>query len=155
MQGSPKVIAKLKELLTGELTSMDLYLVQGRLFDDWGYTKLKERLTHESEDERHHADLLIQRLLFLEAEPNVLARQDLAVGKTPKEILELDLAYELDVARSLNEAIAVCVEEGDNVSRKILDQLLHDTEGDHIRWLEAQMVLIEQTGLANYLARQI
>jgi bacterioferritin len=155
MQGSAKVIAKLNELLKGELTSMDLYQAQGRMFDDWGLTKLSARLTHESEDERQHADAIIQRVLFLGGTPNVLARLDIATGKTPKEILELNLAYELDVARNLNDAIALCRNEGDNTTRALLERLLRDTEDDHIHWLESQLHVISQAGLQNYLASQV
>ena len=155
MKGKSVVIDKLNELLAGELSSMDLYLLQGRMFEDWGYTKLQERLIHESSDERGHADALIQRILFLEGEPNLAARIKISVGKTPREMLENDLKYELDMAKVLNEGIALCVAEGDNGTRVLLDQLLKDTESDHIFWLQTQLRLMDEVGTQQYLAEQM
>lgn len=155
MQGNPAVVSALNELLAGELSSADLYVLQGRMFDDWGFHALRDRLLHEAEDERGHADKLIARILFLGGEPDVLKRLSLPIGKTPQEILENDLKYELDVAKSLNAAMALCVTNGDNASRELLAGLLVDTEQDHINWLEAQVHLIGQLGSQRYLAQQI
>ena len=155
MKGKSVIIDKLNALLAGELSAMDLYLLQGRMFEDWGYKKLQERLVHESSDERGHADALIQRILFLEGEPNLAARIKVTVGKTPREILENDLKYELDVAKALNEGIALCVAEGDNGTRALLEQLLKDTESDHIFWLQSQLRLMDEVGVQPYLAEQM
>lgn len=155
MQGKQNIIDLLKVQLTLELTSMDVYLLQGRMLEDWGYHKLKERLVHESGDEREHADRLIQRILFLQGVPDVLARKPLAIGGNVEEMLRYDLKYEYEVAQALNQAMAVCVAEGDNASRALLEELLKDTEDDHIRWLESQLFLIEQLGIQNYLTEQL
>ena len=155
MQGNPAIIQTLNSLLAEELTSMDLYLLQGRMFEDWGYHKLKERIVHESADEREHADSIIQRILFLGGEPDVMARVSLAVGTSPQTILENDLKYELAISNKLNEAIALCAAEGDNTTRALLERLLVDTESDHIFWLQSQLTLIEQVGLQQYLAEQM
>jgi bacterioferritin len=155
MQGSQVVIEKLNSLLAGELSAMDLYLLQGRMFGDWGYTKLQERLVHESGDERQHADLLIQRILFLNGKPDVTARVPVNVGDSPKQMLQNDLQYELDVAKALNDAMAVCVAEGDNASRELLERLLKDTEQDHILWLETQLRLMDSVGVELYLSEHI
>jgi len=155
MQGTATVIEVLNRQLTLELTSMDVYLQQGRMLEDWGYQKLKERLVHESGDERQHADRLIQRILFLEGEPQVLARKEVAIGASPQVMLENDLRYEYEVAKKLNEGIAVCVAASDNASRALLEDLLKETENDHIFWLEAQLFLIDSLGVQNYLAQQL
>ncbi len=155
MQGNPAIIKTLNSILAEELSSMDLYLLQGRMCDDWGYGKLRDRLVHESSDERDHADAVIQRILFLEGEPDVLVRVPLAVGKTPREILENDLKYEIEIAKKLNAGIAQCVAEGDNTTRALLERLLVDTESDHIFWLESQLTLINDVGIQQYLAEQM
>lgn len=155
MKGNPKVIDQLNTLLAGELSSMDLYLLQGRMLEDWGYHKLQERFVHESSDERGHADSLIKRILFLEGEPNLSARLNVKAGKSPQEMLENDLKYELDVASSLNDAIALCVAEGDNGTRALLDHLLGETESDHIFWLQSQLSLIRDVGIQRYLTEQL
>ncbi len=155
MQGKKEIIEALNELLAGELSAMDLYLLQGRMCRDWGYSKLEERLVHESADERGHADALIERILFLEGEPDLASRLKLSVGKNPQEMLENDLAYELDVASNLNRCIQLCVREGDGGSRALLERLLQDTEDDHIFWLESQLSVIEEIGKPRYLAEQM
>lgn len=155
MHGKQAVVATLNHLLAHELSSMDVYLQQGRMCGDWGYSKLEERLVHESSDERAHADRLIQRILFLDGEPNVLGRIDLKVGRNVEEMFKGDLDYELTVAKNLNEAMQLCVGNADNASRALLEDLLNETENDHIRWLESQLFLIKELGLPLYLAQQI
>jgi bacterioferritin len=59
------------------------------------------------------------------------------------------------VAKALNEAMLVCVNEGDNGSRALLEGLLFDTESDHILWLQQQTGLIQQLGEQRYLAEQL
>lgn len=155
MKGDPDVLARLDDLLTDELTSADLYLYFSRHLRDQGYVRLYERLAHEADDEMLHAKQLVERIILLGGDPNVLRRRDKPTPKDPKAILEESLEYELEVAKKLNEAIRVCDEKGDAGSRMILDQLLSDTEDDHVDWLEAQLHLIEQIGLEAYLAEQV
>jgi len=155
MKGNPTIIAMLNTRLAAELSSMDLYLLQGRMLHDWGYTKLAERLVHESGDEREHADLLIQRILFLEGVPDLGNRLNLAVGTNPEEMFKGDLQYEYEVANGLNEGIALCEQLQDSGTRKVLQQLLSDTEDDHILWLETQLRLISSLGSKGYLAQQL
>jgi len=99
------------------------------MLENWGYQKLYERISHESDDERGHVAKLVQRILLLEGEPDVAARSELKIGTNPKQILENDLALEL--AKDLNEAIALCRDQGDNGTREMLEELLNDTERDH------------------------
>ena len=147
MKGNSEVIARLNALLANELTAIDQYFVQARMLERWGYTRLHERIAHEADDERGHADKLVARILFLDGQPDVAARAPLDIGSNPKEILENDLALEIGVARSLNDAIALCREKADNGTRELLEELLNDTERDHILWFETQLRLIEDIGL--------
>lgn len=155
MKGSSEIIDCLNGLLTKELTAIDQYFVQARMLEDWGFTKLHERIGHEADDERGHADRIVKRILFLEGQPDVASRAALAIGSTPREMLANDLDYELEVARTLNEAIALCRKHGDNGTREMLEELLRDTEEDHIFWLEQQLSLIEKIGLEQYLSEQL
>lgn len=155
MKGSKKVIDQLKFLLTGELTAMDVYFVQYRVLRDWGLEKVAARLEHEFDDEKGHADLLIERILFLESLPDMASRESFEIGSNVEEILTNDLALELDVAKNLKVAIKVCEEEQDYESRSILAQLLKDTEEDHIYWLEVQLKLIKSIGIERYTQSQI
>lgn len=155
MKSKPVIISMLNTRLSAELSAMDLYLLQGRMLESWGYHKLKERFVHESSDERGHADRLIQRILFLEGEPDLSQRLKLSAGKNPKEMLQNALEYELEVAKALNEGIKLSETEGDNGTRQLLEELLKDTEEDHIFWLESQLKLISALGAEKYLAQQL
>lgn len=155
MKSKPTIVSMLNARLAAELSAMDLYLLQGRMLENWGYNKLKERFVHESGDERGHADKLIQRILFLDGEPDLATRLKLSAGKTPKEMLQNALEYEYEVAQALNEGIKLSEAEGDNGTRHLLQELLKDTEDDHIFWLESQLKLIATLGSDKYLAQQL
>jgi len=155
MKGSQKVIEQLQTLLESELSAFDQYFIHARMYADWGLTALDERITHEAEEERLHAQLLIDRILFLEAVPNLSKRTDLNIGSDVPSMLKSDLEYEYLVADKLKVAIAVCEQESDFQSRQILLKLLEDTEEDHMYWLEQQLGLINKIGVENYIQRQM
>ena len=155
MQGNAKVIATLQDLLAGELTSIDQYFTHSRMYEDWGLYKLYERLDHEMDEEKEHADMLVRRMLFLEAQPDLSQRLPMTIGKTVPEMLKSDLALEYKVVKDLKAAIALCEAEQDYQSREILEKLLADTEEDHAWWLEKQLGLIDKIGLENYLQSQM
>lgn len=150
MKGSQKVIDLLNTLLAGELTAMDQYFIHSRMYEDWGLTRLANRIAHEMQDETDHADQMIKRILFLEGSPDLTHREPLHVGRTVPEMLQNDLNLEYAVIKALREGIALCEAEGDYETRKMLVQQLEDTELDHTHWLEQQLGLIEKMGLANY-----
>jgi len=151
MKGSNKVIDVLNDLLAGELTAMDQYFVHSRMYDDWGLSKLFERIGHEMEDETGHADAMIKRILFLEGKPNLTKRDPLNIGSTVPEMLQSDLDLEYSVVKNLKAAIALCETEQDYETRAMLVKQLEDTEEDHAYWLEKQLGLIDKIGLQNYL----
>lgn len=155
MQGNNQVIAHLNTLLAGELTAIDQYFIHSRMYENWGFNKLYERIAHEVQDETDHATALIKRILFLEGTPDLSKRDPLHIGKTVEEMLKNDLALELQVVTALREVMAFCESTRDYVTREILQVMLKDTEDDHTHWLEKQLGLIERVGLQNYLQSQI
>lgn len=155
MQGSQKIIDALNGLLAFELAAMDQYFIHSRMYDDWGFSKLFERIDHEFDDEKGHASMLIERILFLEGTPDMVTRDGLHIGKNVPEMLESDLRVELSVDKALKEAMALCEQEKDFVTRNILQVLIDDTESDHAFWLEQQLRLIKTIGLENYLQSQM
>jgi len=155
MKGDIKVIEQLNKLLAGELTAMDQYFIHSRMYENWGFNKLYERINHEMQDETSHADALIKRILFLEGVPDLSNRAPLAVGSNVPEMLKNDLELELNVVASLKEVIAYCESVNDYNTREILEGMLQDTEDDHTYWLEKQLGLIDRIGLENYLQSQI
>jgi bacterioferritin len=155
MKGSKKVIDLLNRQLTLELSSMDQYLAHSKLYEDWGINKLHAQLVHEYEEELEHAQMIIERILFLEGNADTASRETIKIGSSVKEILENDLGAELGVASSLREIIAVCETENDYVTRDMLKKLLEDTEMDHIYWLERALGLIDRIGIQNYIQSQM
>lgn len=155
MKGDSKLIEYLNELLAGELASIDQYFIHSRMYDDWGLLKLSERINHEMEDEKSHADLLIKRILFLEGVPDVMTRPALNIGNNVPEMLQSDLELEVEVIGALKAVMAHCEEVRDYQTRDILQVLLKDSEEDHAYWLRKQLGLIEKIGLENYLQSQM
>ena len=155
MKGNEKVIQQLQKLLRGELAARDQYFTHSRMYDDWGLTKLYERIYHEMQDETQHADSLIKRILFLEGTPDLSQQDGLNIGSDVPSMLQSDLDLEYKVVDDLKEAIKVCEDEQDYQTREILKVILDDTEVDHAYWLEKQLGLIEKIGLQNYLQSQM
>ncbi len=155
MKGDKKIIDILNDLLAGELTAVDQYLIHGEMYADMGFQRLADKALHESDHERQHARALIQRILFLEGKPNLARREALKVGKDVSEMLKADLAVEYKVVGNLKKAMAACEKAQDYVTRDMLGVQLEDTEMDHAYYLEKQLRLIEQIGLQNYKQSQI
>ena len=154
MQGNSKVVACLVELLRGELAARDQYFLHSRRYEDLGLMKLYERINHEMEEETLHADDILRRILFLEGTPD-MRPEPIEPGTDVPSMLRSDLAVEYRVRKNLADAIALCEQEQDYVSRDMLLAQQKDTEEDHLYWLKKQLGLIERIGLPNYLQSQM
>ena len=150
MKGHKDVIEQLKKVLTNELTTINQYFLHARMFDNWGVKKLGEHEYKESIDEMKHADELIERILFLEGMPNLQTLNKLLIGENVPEALKADLQQEQTAMPVLRDAIGVCEEHDDYVSRALLRKILKGEE-EHVDWLETQLGLIEKMGLQNYI----
>ncbi|WP_150525234.1 bacterioferritin [Roseibium sediminis] len=149
MKGDARVVEYLNKALRHELTAVNQYWLHARLLQDWGFGKLAAKEQAEAEEERTHAQDLMDRIIFLEGLPNLQVLDPLRIGQSVKECIECDLAAEY-VARALyHEAREVCHEVGDYISMKLFEQLLADEEG-HINYLESQLNLIERIGIDEY-----
>ena len=150
MKGDPKVIEYLNKALRSELTAVNQYWLHYRLQADWGVGKLAAKSREESIEEMHHADKLIDRIIFLEGHPNLQTLDPLRIGETVKETLECDLAAEHDARALYKEARDHCDSVGDYVSKNLFEDLLADEEG-HIDYLETQLEMIEKMGEERYI----
>ena len=150
MKGDQKVIEFLNKALTNELTAINQYWLHYRVLADWGVTKLAEYERHESINEMKHADVLAERILFLNGLPNFQAIHKLKVGETVEEILKADLAVEMEAIPLLKDAIAYCEEVRDFTTREIFERIL-ESEEEHVDFLETQFDMIARMGLENYV----
>ncbi|MFN8549360.1 MAG: bacterioferritin [Candidatus Eisenbacteria bacterium] len=150
----PKVVEILNDVLTAELTAINQYFVHAEMCRSWGYERLYAQIRKEAIEEMKHAEQMIERVLFLEAVPNVQRLGKISIGETVTEQLKLDLKLELEALPRLNEGIAHCRGTGDNATAAILQAILENEE-QHVDWIEAQLTLISQVGEANYLTQQI
>ena len=155
MKGNKIIIDALNVLLANELAAMDQYFIHSRMYKDWGLHKLFERIDHEVEDEKGHASLIIERILFLEGTPDMVTRDGLQIGKDVPSMLQNDLNVEYAVGALLKKTMALCEQEQEYVTRAMLQKLLDDTENDHAHWLEQQLRQIKLFGLPNYLQSQL
>ena len=154
MKGDAKVIEFLNKALFNELTAINQYFLHAKMLKNWGLKELAEHEYHESIDEMKHADKLSDRILFLDGLPNFQALGKLKIGETPREILQCDLALELEALQLQKDAIVHCEGVGDFTSRQLFADIL-DSEEEHIDWIETQLSLIERIGEQNYLAQQL
>lgn len=153
MKGDERVIDRLNQALKLELGAVNQYWVHYRLTEDWGFTKIAKKERAEAIEEMHHADRLVQRIIFLEGHPNLQTVAPLRVGENLREVLEGDLAGEYDARTNYSEARRICHEAGDYVSMKIFEDLLKDEEG-HIDFLETQLDLLGSIGEERYMLLQ-
>jgi bacterioferritin len=149
MRGEPQVIERLNEALFLELGAVNQYWLHYRLLEDWGYFKLAKKEREESIEEMHHADRIIERIIFLEGHPNLQTVAPLRIGQNVREVLESDLAGEYDARTSYKRSREICHELGDYVTMELFDDLLEDEEG-HINFLETQIKLLETIGEERY-----
>ena len=154
MKGDAKVLKFLNETLKAELTAINQYFLHAEMCENWGYQALANYVRKESIDEMRHAEALMERILFLDGMPGMQNLFPLRIGKNVKAQFENDLALELEAIPRLNNAIATCVEVGDNGSRELFEKILVDEE-HHVDWLEAQLGMIEEMGIGVYLAQQM
>ena len=150
MKGDAKVIEYLNQTLKNELTAINQYFLHARMYKNWGFHKLNHYEYEESIDEMKHADMLIERILFLEGLPNLQALGKLYIGEEPEEMLKCDLQLEMEAIPLLREAIAYCETVNDYVSRELFEHIL-ESEEEHVDWIEEQFDRIKRVGIQNYL----
>lgn len=154
MQGNPKIIDALNAGLTIELTAINQYFVQAKMCKNWGLNRLAAKHYHESLGEMKHAEMLIDRILFLEGVPEIARYDVIRVGTDIPEQFQNDLLLETNGVHAYNNAIALCVSMNDAGSRELLEKILVESE-EHVDWLETQIDLIQRLGLQNYLITQV
>ena len=154
MKGNDKLIEVLNDLLADELSAINQYMVHSEMCANWGYERLHEAIEKRAVQEMKHAEMHIERILFLEGTPIVSNLKDIHIGANIERQLRNDLDAEAAAVKSYNDGIQLAVEVGDNGTRDLLETILKDEE-EHLDWLEMQLDQIDQMGLQNYLVEQI
>ena len=154
MKGNEKVIAKINDLLSDEITAVSQYMVHAEMADNWGFKKLADAVEKRAVDEMKHAEKLIGRILFLEGRPIVSNLKEMHIGAEVEPQLKNDHNAEDGAIKSYNDGIKLCADLADNGTKELLDKILQDEEA-HIDWIEAQMDQIARMGIQNYLVEQI
>lgn len=153
MKGNDKIIEVLNQLLADELTAINQYMVHSEMCDNWGYDSLHKAIEGQARDEMHHAEWLIQRIIFLEGMPVVTRLNPMKIGKTVPEMVGNDEEAELGAVHAYNSAIRLAHEVDDQATVDLLTKIVKMEEG-HVDWAEKQRAQIEQMGLENYLTNQ-
>ncbi|BDT90786.1 bacterioferritin [Nocardia beijingensis] len=152
MDGDKDIVALLNEQLTAELTAINQYFLHAKMQENWGFTKLARHTRHESIDEMKHAELLTDRILFLEGLPNYQKLNPLRIGQSVPEQLRADLQIELEAVERLRRGIELMRSRGDVTSARIFEHILEDEE-QHVDYLETELDLVEKLGEPLYLQR--
>ena len=154
MKGDDKVIEVLNEVLTAELTAINQYFIHYKMLNNWGYKKLAAVKRKESIEEMHHADEVMERILYLDGIPNMQRLNPVRVGENVPEMHQVDLALEMEAVARLNRGIALATSVGDNGTLALFEKILVEEE-DAIDWLEAHLGMIKELGKEKYLAQMI
>lgn len=128
-------------------------MVHSEMCDNWGYDKLHQAIEGQAHDEMHHAEWLIQRIIFLEGIPVVSRLNPIKIGQTVPDMIGHDQEAELAGIEAYNATIALAHEVRDQATADLLTTILKMEEG-HGDWADKQRTQIEQMGLEIYLANQ-
>ncbi len=153
MKGDERVVKKLDELLSDELTAINQYMVHSEMCANWGYERLHQAVEKRAMQEMHHAELLIARILFLDGTPTVSRLNQIYIGADVPKQLQSDLGVEMQTNRMYNDAIRLAGEVKDAATRELLESILKD-EDAHVDWLEEQLDQVAQLGAPLYLSAQ-
>lgn len=154
MKDTENVVPSLNELLSIKLTSINQFFLHAKMFKNFGFEELYKRAWDKSIKDMKQADILIERILFLEGLPNMQNPGKLKIGQHPEEMLACDYKFQLGNLSAVKGAVAASELAKDFVSRELMVGILEIEEG-YIDWLETQQYLISNMGIENYLQAQM
>ena len=72
MKGNSEVVQHLNKQLANDQSAVNQYLLHSQQLKDWGIDKMAETERKEAMEEVGHAELLIERILYLEGTPKLV-----------------------------------------------------------------------------------
>ena len=154
MRGDTETLDFLNEQLSAELTAINQYFLHAKMQENLGWVRLARHTRSESIEEMRHAEILTDRILFLDGLPNYQRLFQLRIGQTVTEMLQADLAVETEAIDRLRRGIGHMRSVADITSANIFESILADEE-KHVDYLETQLGLLERLGEQLYLAQLI
>jgi bacterioferritin len=154
MKGNSEVVQHLNKLLANEQTAFHQYLLHSQLFKNWGIEKLAKEERDEAMEEVGHAEVLIERILYLEGTPKMEGSEPAQARADVREALKRNLDLEVNGIADLRDGIETAQRTGDSVSRELMVKILTDEE-HHEDHLMTQLDLIEKIGIENYIAAHL
>jgi bacterioferritin len=154
MRGDKKVIEQLNAALSSEMSAIVQYMVQAETCENWGYARLAGLTKGRAMEEMGHAERLIERIIYLDATPDVAVALNPKIGKNVQEHLQLDYDEEAGAIQQYNDAAKICREAGDAGTKELFERLIKDEER-HADFLESQLHAIQEMGIGPYLAQQL
>ena len=154
MKAKEGVVERLNNLLSVELTAINQYFIHAEMANNWGFPGVGNLFRSNSMSEMEDAQHLIRHILYLEGLPNLQRLNQVQVGESIKEDLELNLEAEKSAVDVLAEAITHCASVGDYTTRNILEGMIREEE-EHIDTLETQLEIINHIGIELYLNQQV
>ena len=150
----PRIVERLNDALTFELSVVNQYFLHARMLDNWGFPRLGKVFYDLSIDEMKDADALITRVLMFEGHPNIQRLHAIRVGEDAEEMLRLALESEISAVAEFNASAQECHDLGDHGTAAVFEEMVRDEES-HADWFESQLDAIERVGLQQYLAQQV
>ena len=154
MKGDKNIIEALNEVLTAELTAINIYFLHYRMQENWGYDKLAHHAKEESMCEMKHADIVIERILYFDGVPNLARYDEVLVGDNREDQLKNQYKIETEHVARLKKHIQLCHDKKDFGTKELLDGILKETE-EACDWLETQFQRIKDIGIENYLTEHM
>ncbi len=141
----------LNKLLSEELGATHSYMLHARVLHHTGYVRLAEEIKRQAIDEMHHAQTLMDRILFLDGKPEMSLPGGVNFVQQPQEILAEQRKMETAAIASYKEGITAAHKVSDFITARMLEHILADEE-KHLDWLDVQLNLIDTLGFAEYAA---
>lgn len=154
MKGDKEVIRALNQVLGQSLIAINQYFLHARIAKNWGIEELNEHFYKQSIQEMKWSDAIIERILLLEGLPNLQDYGKLYIGENVAEMIDCDVRLENQKFDIITNAIKLCEDKQDYVSRKLLLSLKDGNE-EYIDWLDTQNDLVRDIGMENYIQAKI